>query len=67
LVRRVLSEPNHFRSDSSGVDESLKALRRRIEIMLAASDPFIASLAKDGDMWSKPIFEPTPDVPEPAR
>jgi hypothetical protein len=34
--------------------------------MLAATDPIIARLAKDADMRSKPILEPTPDVSESA-
>ena len=34
--------------------------------MLAAAEPVISGLAKDSDMGSKPILEPTPDVPEPA-
>ena len=34
--------------------------------MLAATEPVIGGLAKDSDMGSKPILEPTPDVPEPA-
>jgi hypothetical protein len=43
-----------------------KVFYRRIEIMLAASDPVIGGLAKESDMGSKPILEPTSDVPEPA-
>ena len=34
--------------------------------MLAATDPVIGGLAKESDMGSKPILEPTSDVPEPA-
>jgi hypothetical protein len=34
--------------------------------MLAAGHPVIVGLAKDSDVGSKPILEPTPDVPEPA-
>jgi hypothetical protein len=34
--------------------------------MLAATDPIIGCLAKDSDMGSKPILEPTPEVPEAA-
>ena len=34
--------------------------------MLAATEPVIGGLAKHSDMGSKPILEPTPDVPEPA-
>ena len=34
--------------------------------MLAATDPVIGGLAKDSPMRSKPILEPTPNVPESA-
>ena len=34
--------------------------------MLAAGNPVIAGLAKDGDMGSKPILKSTSDVPEAA-
>jgi hypothetical protein len=34
--------------------------------MPAATDPVIVGLAKNSDVGSKPILEPTPDVPEPA-
>jgi hypothetical protein len=34
--------------------------------MLAATDPVIGGLAKDSDMGSKPVLEPTPKVPESA-
>ena len=43
-----------------------KVFHRRIEIMLTATDPVIAGLAKDADMGSKPILESTADVPEHA-
>jgi hypothetical protein len=43
-----------------------KVFHRRIERMLTATDPVIAGLAKDADMRSKPILEPTADVPEKA-
>jgi hypothetical protein len=55
---------------SEGVSETEIGLYEvfygRIEIMLAASDPVIGGLAKESDMGSKPILEPTSDVPEPA-
>jgi hypothetical protein len=34
--------------------------------MPAATDPVIVGLAKNSDVASQPILEPTPDVPEPA-
>jgi hypothetical protein len=43
-----------------------KVFYRRINIMLAASDPIIVGLAKDCPMGTKPILEATPEVPEPA-
>jgi hypothetical protein len=41
-----------------------KIFYRRIEIMLTATDPVIAGLAKDSNMGSKPILDSTADVPE---
>ena len=34
--------------------------------MLAATDPVIGGLAKDSPMGTKPVLEPTPNVPESA-
>jgi len=43
-----------------------KFFTEEFEIMSAAADPVIARLAKDADMRSKSILEPTSDVPESA-
>jgi hypothetical protein len=41
-----------------------KVFHRRIKVMIPTRDPVIASLAKESDMGSKPILEPSADVRE---
>jgi hypothetical protein len=43
-----------------------KVFDGRIEIMLAATDPVVVSLAKNADMGRKPVFESTSEVREAA-